>query len=386
MKKTKIWAMLIALCMLVLPSLAMGEVIPKPQVAALEDITQTTDNGYVSYPKVSGLATPELEALVNQIIMEKADIKTHLDTLTILQESVKVSYQAFLHDNILSVAFDLSGRTKPGRDGQKYVTVNLDLITGEGITAADLFADIDGAKAAMEAILEEKVLPGMSGYMENSDLIPVPVDTFFFDQQGITFYYALDQFSFVSGYAGGASFFYYELQDSLNVLEGSILYRLGAMATYTPEQMKESIVKTVTAGTLPGIALTLGDDLAKALDTYRLLCEPDFYPGGRFFLTEAPEMRDVWIMTDHLTEEYTGKVLGIRADRMDLYGIQTGITTKAQWQDILGQPDSTVSLDDYTAEDYYLTGGTSDYYNYGEHQLRLHGDEDGVLQSVQVLQ
>lgn len=375
---------------MLLPVFSQAEAIPAGLAspileAKLEDVTQTAEGGRVSYPMLTGLSNEAVEEQVNQAILAKADIAAHLNTLTALHGEVNVSYQAFCQAGILSIVFDASGRIGPEEVGQKTTAMTFDLSDGREITAQDLFSSVDSAKEIMETILEERVLPEISGYMENSELIPVPMDNFYLDDAGLTFYYPREKFSFVSGYAGGASFFYYELAQSLKLEDGGVLDRIGAMAPLTGEEQKAAIQKAVEQGRLPGIGVALGDELEEAIEAYRLLCEPDFYPGGRFFLMEAPQMRDIWLMTGHESEEYTGRVLGVRADRMDLYGLKAGITTREEWQAVLGEPDSTAELDDYTAEDYYLTGGVSDYYTYGSRQLRLHGDESGVLQSIQVL-
>jgi hypothetical protein len=231
------------------------------------------------------------------------------------------------------------------------------------------------------------VQPQLSGYLENDTLTPIPRDNFFLTPDGITFYYPQDQFSLLSGYSGGCSFDYYELKDYLNVSEGSVLNTLGVdkFLSITPDTAAR-VAQDVTAGKLPGIGAAIGDSLMERLDEYRLLVEPDYYPGGRFFETEAPELRGVWLLTDALTESYDqSQVLGIRADRINLYGIQTGITTIEAWRAALGQPQSSTAVDETTAEDYRLSAGTSDYYTFGENKLRLHANGDGILESVQLL-
>ena len=173
----------------------------------------------------------------------------------------------------------------------------------------------------------------------------------------------------------------------MNLAEGSVLNMLGVgeFIEITADTAGRD-QNAASEGMLPGVDAKIGDSLMERLNEYRLLVEPDYYPGGRVFEMEAPEFRGVWLLTDALTEAYDdSQVLGIRADRINLYGIQTGVTTIEQWRAALGQPESTAQLDDMTAEDYRLPAGTSDYYVYGENKLRLHADEEGVLQSVQLL-
>ena len=79
-------------------------------------------------------------------------------------------------------------------------------------------------------------------------------------------------------------------------------------------------------------------------------------------------------------------VQGIRADRANFYGLCVGTTTREQWQAVLGAPDASVTLSEDDAYAMNLADGTSDYYNYGAHQLRLHADAEGVLRSIFITQ
>ena len=50
----------------------------------------------------------------------------------------------------------------------------------------------------------------------------------------------------------------------------------------------------------------------------------------------------------------------------------------------MGEPDETMTFTDSMAYDYGLPVGESDIYHFGEHELRLHADTDGVLRAVQL--
>lgn len=358
--------------------------------AKVTPVSAQNEYGSVTYPVLEGYENTAVQDAVNRAIFDKAQIQSHLETLNGLTDGgwgLNVTYRDTLQNGILSVAVSAYGEMPSGRMGQTYSTVNYNLITGKPITVADLFSDEEGAFFLMEQKLEDEVQPQLSGYMENDTLTPIPRDNFFLTPDAVTFYYPQEQFSMLSGYSGGCTFSYYELKDYLNLSEGSVLDTLGVgdfmdITEETAARVKEA----VAAGTLPGIGVKLGDSLMERLNEYRLLVEPDYYPGGRFFEVEAPELRGVWLLTDALTESYDhSMVLGIRADRINLYGIQTGITTIDEWRAALGAPQSTVELDEYTAEDYRLSAGTSDYYVFGENKLRLHAGEEGVLESVQLL-
>lgn len=354
----------------------------------LSPVAAKNDYGSVTYPTLSGY--PAVQDAVNQAIYDKAQVGVRLETLNGLNANgwgLQVDYRDTLQNGVLSVLVSALGEMENGRMGQMYTGLNFDLLTGKGIAVEDLFTDVDSAFIYMEGKLDEQVAPGLSGYMENDQLIPIPQDNFFLTPEGITFFYPQEQFSMLSGYSGGCSFFWYELKDYLNLGEGSPLAKLGAgdSLALSPDSAGR-IQEAVKAGQLPGIDARIGENLTDVFAKYRLLVDPDYYPGGRFFELEAPEFRGVWLLSDALTESYdASQVQGIRADRVNLYGLQPNVTTREEWQAVLGQPESTTELDEYTAEDYRLPAGTSDYYRFGDNRLLLHADETGTLVSVQLI-
>jgi hypothetical protein len=367
-------------------SLAIGaQAQETPQLTPVET---KNEFGSVTYPTLSGY--PGVQDAINQAIYDKAQIAVRLETLQGLKADgwgLQVDYRSTLQNDVLSVLVSALGEMENGRMGQVYTSVNFDLLTGKSIAPEDLFTDVEGAFSYMEGKLDEEVAPSLSGYTENDQLTPIPRDNFFLTSQGVTFFYPQDQFSMLSGYSGGCSFFWYELKDYLNLSEGSPLNKLGAgdYLALSPDSAGP-IGEAVKAGQLPGIDARIGENLTDVFDQYRLLVEPDYYPGGRFFELEAPEFRGVWLLSDALTESYdASQMQGIRADRVNLYGLQPGVTTREEWQAVLGQPESTTELDEYTAEDYRLPAGTSDYYRFGDNQLLLHADETGTLVSVQLV-
>ncbi len=388
MHMRRLFAVLLASAVLALQAGALAQ--EGTGEAAITAVTEQNAYGSVEYPQLAGLAQTALQDDINKAIVEKGQIAEHLQTLSGLKEGgwgLTVNYKSTLQNGILSVLMGAYGEMPNGRMGQTYAVVNEDLKTGKPIAAADLFTDAEGAFAFMEQKLMDEVQPELSGYMENDALTPIPRETFFLTPEYITFYYPQDQFSMLSGYSGGCSFFYYELADYLNLSPGSVLDSLKAGSYLKIEEdTARRVSETAAEGTLPGVDVHLGDSLIDRLNELRLLVDPDFYPGGRFFEVEAPQMRGIWLLTDALTESYEhSQVLGIRAGRINLYGIRPGVTTMAEWRAALGEPESSATLDDYTAEDFRLPAGTSDYYTYGENKLRLHADEGGILSSVQLI-
>lgn len=50
----------------------------------------------------------------------------------------------------------------------------------------------------------------------------------------------------------------------------------------------------------------------------------------------------------------------------------------------LGQPAEIITLTESMAYDYQLAAGDCDVYRFGEHELRLYADENGVLICIQL--
>ena len=166
--------------------------------------------------------------------------------------------------------------------------------------------------------------------------------------------------------------------------DGSVLDRIGAKAIL--EGHADAIRTVVESGQLPGIPVTLGGSVQEATDTYRMLTDPDLYQDGRMFALEGAAFRQVWLLTDALTDKTWDQsvIKGLRLDRVNLYGLYTGMT-RDQARTILGAPDASVTLDADMADAYRLAPGESDYYNSPGVQLRLHFSEEG-LQSLIITQ
>ena len=145
----------------------------------------------------------------------------------------------------------------------------------------------------------------------------------------------------------------------------------------------EAIRTAVESGQLPGIPVKLGGSVQEAVDTYRLLMDPDLYENGRMIQLEDGAFRGVYLLTDSLTDSWEHSVIqGIRVDQVNLYGLMTDVTTQADWRSVLGEPDATVEVDDVKAEANRILPGYSDYYNFDGVQLRLHANHEGVLASL----
>jgi hypothetical protein len=360
-------------------------------VITVTDVVTALGENEVRYPQLQGMTDTQTQQAINDTIVEQAKIAQRILTLSSLQDGgtgLTVGYEAYLGSSIFSTVISAKGILENGRAGQSYTALTFDLATGQQLTLDALFADVDEAVAYMETVLTDTYLDELSSYIENAELTPLPQNSFMLDADGITFYYPAKQFSLLSGYCGAAQFNYSELSDYLLTDADALPAWLGALpVTLTDAELREKIEQTAAAGALPHIKVKLGDSIAELVAQYRLLRQPDQYPGGRYFQLEAPAFRQVLVLTDALTSGWENSMVnGIMSFRTDLYGLQTGVTERDRWLTVLGDPDSSVAFDDDLAYNYGLPTGTADYYTVGTRQLMLYADENNVLFAVRLTQ
>lgn len=353
----------------------------------LKKISATVGESQVAYPQLEGMADTALQQAINDDIILRGNIAKHLVTLGTLQPGgwgLVVEYEAFLAHEILSVTLQAKGEMPNGREGQAYTALCYDLQTGKAIQAEDLFVDPASAALWMEEALSDSLLEELSGYLESSELSPLPLDNFALDADGVTFFYPMDQFFLVSGYCGAGQFYYEELGEWLN-REGILGRLIEKPALLSDKEAKEKIVAMVSSGRLPHVPVAIGDPMPELVEVYRLLREPDQYPAGKYYQMEAPMFRQVLVLSDALTSGYEHSVVeGLQSTRAELFGIKAGETTRERWREILGSPHQQATFDESLAYDYGIPPGESDFYTFGGIQLRLHADQNGVLHSIRV--
>ena len=342
------------------------------------------------YPQLTGMADEALQARVNAAIMEKGRINDRITRMAALMNApvkLNVSYSytlnAILEGGVFSCAILADGAVETSRATQVWSAVNVDLRTGEEITFTDLFIDADEATTFIENYLDEQVAPELSAHLAAGSLTPVP-ETFTISSTGLTLYYDIDDFRTLSDKAGTVTILWCELREYLKWGQTAVLMAINANqhialgedgALYIPE--------AVQAGAFDGIPATLGQPMQELIDRYALLTDPDIYEGGRMIALEDGAFRGVYILTDALTDDFDRSVVqGIRADRLNFWGLCTGDTTIDWWREVLGEPETTLVVAEERAESWRIVPGTSDYYTLGDYRLRLHADESGVLRSV----
>lgn len=371
--------------LLFLPLLAFGEGVPE-----IDDVRTAIGENYVAYPQLKGMADEEVQQKINDDIVLSSGVANHLVTLATLGESswgLQADYEtAMLNESVFSVIFSAKGKMPDAREGQAYAALSYDLSTGQRLTLDMLFEDVEAAVAWMEEDAVESFDKLSSGYMEFDEVTPLPRDSFTLDEDGITFWYPSDQLFLLSGYAGACRFTYEELSEWLLADEEALPQRLGLIGeTLTDEAIKKAIEESAASGELPHIPVRLGEAMEEIVEAYRLAQTPDQFPGGRYFVMEAPAFRDVMLISDAIQSGYEASVLeGIQLRRGSMYGLMIGQTQRERWLSLLGEPDEVMTFSQSMAYDYGLPAGQSDIYHFGEYELRLHSDETQTLRAIQL--
>ncbi|MDY4137999.1 MAG: hypothetical protein SOY30_01435 [Eubacteriales bacterium] len=385
MMKQRLLSLLLILTMTLTPA-ALAE---QPGPALVDGGLELADSS-VRYPQLTGMADEALQQQLNDRILTAGDIENRLTRLALLMQSpvsMQVAYQAALSGDVLSCVFSALGAVTDERPTHVWSALNVDLTDGSDITFNQLFTDEEALRRDLEEYLDYGVGPELSAHLRNSELTPVP-EVFGLTETGLTLYYPMERLSTLSDRAGAVTILWYELREHLRLEDGDILPRIGArdMLVPTPDS-GEKIRTAVEAGTLPGVPVTLGGSVQEATDTYRMLTDPDLYQDGRMFALEDAAFRQVWLLTDALTEKTWDKsvIKGLRADRFNLWGLYPGLDRQAV-EAMLGQPDTVLTLDADMADAYRLVPGESLYYNYTGVQLRLHFDAEGLLTSLIITQ
>ena len=153
----------------------------------------------------------------------------------------------------------------------------------------------------------------------------------------------------------------------------------------TADEQKAAIEQSVSSGVIPHVPVSIGGSVREAADAYRLLRTPDEFPGGRYFVMEHPAFRSIMVISDAMQAEYDASVVeGIQLRRGDLHGLLIGQTAQTEWLELLGEPDETLIMTENMAYDYALSEGLCDMYLFGENELRLYADTDGILYAIQI--
>ena len=340
----------------------------------------------VHYPTLTGGADEALLKQVNEMIRQECRVGEYFDRaaqLMVSGGSLRTEWKGSVAGDVFCCAVSALGAVENSRTTHVWTACAADLRDGHRITFGELFTDEDAARQLIADYLEDEVMPELSAHLANSELTPLP-ETFLPESSGLTLLYPVSQLSTLSDRAGDIRISWHILRDVLDPGDDSIPTRIGAWDMITLSAENAEILRAEAAeGALAGIPMKLGDSVQELTDRYGLLTDPDGFEGGRLFSLEGGCFRGTFLMTDDLTRDWKDSVVqGIRMDQGCLHGLCIGVTAREEWLSALGAPDGTTKIDDEKAEANRIGTGACDYYDCGEHTLRLYSDEDGILAGI----
>ena len=135
-------------------------------------------------------------------------------------------------------------------------------------------------------------------------------------------------------------------------------------------------------GRLGGLPAAVGMDMETVFSLYRSTTDANYYPGGAYYEAEDARLRSALLITDESEETLTA----VFSRDVSLFGLVTGTATRDEWRQALGDAVFSLEMGESEAEAYLLCPGVSDYYVFGDYELMLHADENGVLYAAKISQ
>lgn len=304
------------------------------------------------------------------------------DALILLRSGAEITAGSDMHlfeaggVKYASLRFSQQGKIRFGRYGQVVNTLLLNLDSGEEAGLEAVFSDVDALGSFLDVYVEEKVLPSINTYLDASQLLPTPLDNVYLSSDGLTIHYPADRFSFFSGNSGAIEIKYYELGENFAADVESI----------AAETNPQSILTTAALGVLPGVKdVWLDMTLLGALAVFGTLTDPDYITGGEIYEVERPSLRGVSLIAPRgAQEDADAQLVGIRSQRVNMQGLKTGVTHRAECILALGEPAGSVTLDAQTAESYRVAEGRLDTYAAGNFTLKMYYDVNDILFAAEI--
>ena len=369
----------------VLALLILNTASPSLANIQLDMKMEEAGDSFVEYPQLAGMDNAFVRDAVNTAM--KSAVEQHLNTLGILQAgtagSLQVSSQAMIwpssdgHD-LLTVLLTAHGRMPNGRLGFQQIPLQFDLANAQPVGPEAVFTNPPDAKAWIENYLQEEFADALSNYLDLDAITPFPLERLLITKTGITFFYLENTLTWLSGRSASIHFLFHELENSLNMQEGSYLDNLGipdllAVSNETAQQ----IMDTVVQGSLTGLDASLGDLLVEVIERNKLQYDPEGFPDGEKYQLEDDRYRGTVLISRDSEQVY-----GMLSSRINLYGLITGRTKKEEAVEVLGQPVASIPMDFAAAGLYGFPEGTLDSYLFGQNELRLYYTQEEILHSI----
>ena len=369
MKAKRCLAAALAACYAAGAAACFGEEPVKETLTVTRMEAAGAGGSMVAYPLLTGSGSA---SRISADIFSSARVGEYLALLSSLSGGgvgLRMDYTLFPDsaEGMVSLVLSAKGRMPEGRPSQVWYPLVYRLEDGSRVTAEDIFEDPDAAEEAIGAYLEEHVEEGLSDYLENRELYPVPMDSFALCERGVIFYYDYDALCFLSGFSGEVLVPYPALEGFLRrdlIMSGGI----GA----------ETIFSCLEEGRLWGVPAVLGEDLEDALARFRSAADSSWWPGGACYETEDARMRDVLIVS--MDGSGTVDALLCRGEEADAF--LPGAEERETWRAMLGEPDETKVVAAGDPMETILGTGETDIYRRGDRLLALHAGDDGKLSGI----
>ncbi|GHU71394.1 hypothetical protein AGMMS49992_05310 [Clostridia bacterium] len=248
----------------------------------------------------------------------------------------------------------------------------LDLTSGESYAIADIFPDPDAAIAAMESIAERDMTENGNAYMENRTVTPLPLDNWEVDEYGVIIRYPIDRLSTFSGRPGAYQFNWYELEGLYDAEFVEGIHERAQSARIEAESEPNPLA-------LPGIPVSLGDELERLALIYGGGKESDFTETSQAYRLEDARFRGVTILTSRDDPTGTGEIIEIRAARLDYDGLCVGVSDEQAVLDLLGEPDAREPIGEDASYYQLLPEGEILWYDREDVRLGMLVDGENTL-------
>lgn len=363
--------------------------LPLAALAAPQIEYRTEQNGanQVHYPQIGGLDNAFAQDAVNKGIVETGKIN---EFIAILQQLGNDAVTGLWVDTaaeilpaqegqgVLSARVFADGKLPQGPPGGLVIPLLYDLASGQAADAAQVFRDMAGAQAAVDAYLEETVAPELSTHIDAAGLTPAPLTHLTLDETGITIHYPQKQLALVSGRNGAVHIQYRELPDIFDMEPGSLLYRLGLTKPQQAQAVKAKVEAACSQGRLPGIPVKIGESLTEAIKRFKMPQDSGVFGQWTAYQLEDAAFRNVLLLAGANTDG--ALVEGIYSTRADLYGLACGQSRRAETLAALGPGTGQQAVDDKAQFGPEITA--MDSYPFGANSLRLLWDVQETLRAV----
>lgn len=381
--------LLCLLCVALVCSQAFAVPAPTPGIG-VELVEIAENGGRIAYPQLIHHPDQRVQDAINRAIMERARIAEHaatLSTLTAGGTGLAVTAQAALYPAsgapcVLTVLVEARGRMPNGRPGVSAEPMMFRLDDGQSIAGDALFADRTRAQEAIDAYIEQTIVPELSTYLDPFLLTPAPLDRVAADAIGITLYYPAEDFVTLSGRGVAVHLAYQEIMDIWDFKPGGALAMMGITENTLAVQpdSAQAIRRAAEDGALPGIPARLGDAMEPLAEQYGEPIDPEYFPNGDKHQLEGAAFRSAWVVSQ---QGVTGAVItGIVSHRLPLFGLVPGRSVRAECEELLGAAHTALPLDAGAAAAYGFPEGTLTTYSFNGNNLHFAYGQDDVLAAI----